>query len=58
VARSTVDLCLRAIAKSFTACRQENPEHVVDQLLAVEAGVTAGGHYFVPPIADPTKPWN
>ncbi len=30
----------------------------VDPLLALETGVIAGGYYFVPPVADPSQPWN
>ena len=34
------------------------PSTGVDPLLAMETSVLAGGYYFVPPVADPTQPWN
>ena len=34
------------------------PNSDVDPLLKLESGVLAGGYYFVPPVADPTEPWN
>jgi deferrochelatase/peroxidase EfeB len=34
------------------------PNTGVDPLFGMETGVLAGGYYFVPPVADPTQPWN
>lgn len=34
------------------------PNSGVDPLLAMESSVLAGGYYFVPPVADPSQPWN
>jgi deferrochelatase/peroxidase EfeB len=34
------------------------PNSGMDPLLAFETAVLAGGYYFVPPVADPTQPWN
>lgn len=34
------------------------PNSGIDPLLALETQVIAGGYYFVPPVSDPSQPWN
>jgi deferrochelatase/peroxidase EfeB len=34
------------------------PNTGIDPILALETQVLCGGYYFIPPVAEPSQPWN